>query len=135
MNEIGIFQSMPTGSWGIWTLVGLSIVTLIKGWPAIKKLQNEADGSMRHDFLTMISDLRHELEKEKERCTASEETLRSEINRLHGQIHELRNAMVELTLGAARANSAPLVAATEGVAKATSRVADAAELAVKGEVK
>ena len=102
MNEIGIFQSMLTGSWGIWTLVGLTVVTLIKGWPAIKKLQNEADGSMRHDFLIMIADLRLELEKEKERCMISDAALRSEINRLHGQIHELRNAMVELTLASAR---------------------------------
>ena len=102
MTELSIIQSMTPGGWGVWTLVALSAVTLIKGWPAMKKLQNEADGAMRSDFLKMISDLRAELDKEKDRCERSEQALRSEIDRLHGQIHELRNSMVELSLRASR---------------------------------
>lgn len=102
MPEWEILKTMTPGSWGIWTLVLLAFGAMVKVWPSIKKLQNEADGSLRHDLLLMIADLRRELAVEKQRCSDSEEKLNREIGQLHGQIHELRNSMVELTLAAGR---------------------------------
>lgn len=102
MPELEFFKTMTPGGWGIWTLVTIVAAALIRMWPAMKKLQNEADGSLRHDLLLMIADLRKELAIEKQRCADSETALNAEIGKLHGQIHELRNSMVELTMAASR---------------------------------
>jgi hypothetical protein len=43
-------------------LVALAIVTAIKGWPALKRLQNESDGSLRSDLLGRIKALESQVD-------------------------------------------------------------------------
>lgn len=45
------------GAIGIWTLVAIIIVALIKGWPALKKIQAESDSALRTDLLRRIDTL------------------------------------------------------------------------------
>lgn len=35
------------GAYGTWALVAVVLVALIKGWPALKKLRNDADNDLR----------------------------------------------------------------------------------------
>ena len=47
MNEAALVQlASKGGSVGVWTLVFIALITLIKGWPALKKMSIEADGSL-----------------------------------------------------------------------------------------
>ncbi|AYJ87678.1 hypothetical protein D3Y57_19290 [Sphingomonas paeninsulae] len=68
---------------------------LIKVWPALRKIAAEGDQSLRQDLMRRVHDLEAELKAEREDRAKSEALL-------HGQIHELRNSMVELTLAAGR---------------------------------
>ncbi|HEY8593322.1 MAG TPA: hypothetical protein VIL42_10735 [Sphingomicrobium sp.] len=59
MNEFDVaakFLPLAPGL-GVWSLVFLAIITLIKGWPALTKLKNESDGSLRQDLLKRVAEL------------------------------------------------------------------------------
>jgi hypothetical protein len=79
------------------TILAVIVGGLIKVWPALRKIASEGDISLRQDLLRRVHDLEAEMKAEREKCSA-------DIASLHGQIHELRNLMVELTLksGAAK---------------------------------
>jgi hypothetical protein len=66
---------------------------LIKVWPALAKIAAEGSQSLRRDLLQRVHDLETDAKAEREKCAA-------DIASLHGQIHELRNLLVELTLKA-----------------------------------
>ena len=100
-------KGLSWGSAGIFMLLATVMVALFKAWPMLSKLNKDADASLRHDLMQMVGDLRIELATERKRCEESETVLREEIAKLHGQIHELRNSMVELTLAASRAVQKP----------------------------
>lgn len=96
---------MTPGGVGIWTLVAFVIVAFFRVWPAMKKASNENSDSLRHDLMAL-------LETERAAWTQREIALREEIStlktdnaQLHGQIHELRNQMLELMLAAGRAGT------------------------------
>lgn len=48
---------MTPGAVGIWTLVAVMVGALIKAWPALKKLQNESDQSLRDTLMARIETL------------------------------------------------------------------------------
>ena len=61
----------PT-SIGVWTLVILLtplVVALTRMWPAMRKLRNESDGSLRSDLLDRIKTLETAQLHEREHCT------------------------------------------------------------------
>lgn len=65
MNELELFQLASRGTvYGVWTLVLIAVVTLIRGWPALRKLAIEADGSLRSDLLGRIRELEQLLRQE-----------------------------------------------------------------------
>jgi hypothetical protein len=53
-------QALTLGGAGVWTLVFMLAITLIKGWPKLKAIQIGADDSLRHDLLAEITRLRAE---------------------------------------------------------------------------
>ncbi|HET7255619.1 MAG TPA: hypothetical protein VFJ46_17820 [Xanthobacteraceae bacterium] len=94
MNELQLAELAQRGAgYGVWTLVLIAMVTLIKGWPALKKLSIEADGSLRKDLLERIGTLEGKLEEgseqlaiERRECDRQLEELRKEIAGLHRQM-------------------------------------------------
>lgn len=42
---------------GIWTLVVVAVLTLIRSWPSLRKMGLDADTSLRTDLLTRINQL------------------------------------------------------------------------------
>ena len=53
--------SLPAaGTFGIWSLVAVAVLTLIKGWPALRKMGLDADGSLRSDLMGRIEHLERE---------------------------------------------------------------------------
>lgn len=102
MNEWALFAELARNGagYGVWTLVLIALVTLIKGWPALKKLSIEADGSLRRDLLERIGVLEHELAAERRSCDdrLREQDARHgrELARLEGEVNGLRRQMVQL---------------------------------------
>lgn len=56
--EWAFIKDMTPGGWGIWSLVAMAAITAIKGWPALKKIQVESDGSLRTDLMRLLADER-----------------------------------------------------------------------------
>lgn len=92
--ELSFIKDMTPGGYGIWTLVALAVVTAIKGWPALKKLQNESDGSLRADLLARISGLEKQVDGLRAEITASHDRcdkIIAEIRAQHAlEMHETR---------------------------------------------
>lgn len=105
MNENGLLELARNASGaGVWTLVVIAIITLIKGWPALRRLSIEADGSLRRDLFTRIreleeelvterrcsaqrlAELREESAEERRQCDLKLEELRAEVVGLHRQM-------------------------------------------------
>jgi hypothetical protein len=85
--------SVTFGAAGVWSLLALMIVTVIKAWPVLNKVRAESDGALRADLMRMIHDLRKELTTERLKCDSDIAALRLDNGRLHGQIHELRQQL------------------------------------------
>lgn len=104
MEILPVAVRTTAGVVGIWGLLLVVIVTAIKAWPALRKLQLQSDTSLRADLMAMIQELRGELTDQRVKCAAEiaeiraehaaeTATLRADNSQLHGQIHELRNQM------------------------------------------
>lgn len=101
MNELAIAELAERGAgYGVWTLVLIALVTLVKGWPALKKLSIEADGSLRKDLLNRIATLESELATERRSCDDrlrdQDARHRAEMARIEGEVNGLRRQMVQL---------------------------------------
>lgn len=85
---------------GVWTLVLIALITLIKGWPALRKLSIEADGSLRRDLLDRIDALEKELSAERRSCDdrlrEQDSRHKEEIATIHGELNGLRSQMIQL---------------------------------------
>jgi hypothetical protein len=85
---------------GVWTLVLLLLITLVKSWPALRKLGLDADGSLRKDLLERIRTLEEALRAERAECNAKfEEQKRSHDNmmaQMQGQIDGLMRQLIQL---------------------------------------
>jgi hypothetical protein len=87
MNETTLLDMARNGSaYGVWALVVVAIITLIKGWPALRKLSLEADGSLRKDLFARIHELEEQLAVERRDCAVKLEELRAEVVGLHRQM-------------------------------------------------
>lgn len=86
-TEVEILKALTPGGVGVWTLVFLCLITLIRGWPVLKKISVEADGSLRADLLKRISDL--ETQAAQDRLAFATE-MAAERKRCEDEIRELR---------------------------------------------
>lgn len=92
------------GAAGGWGLLALIILALVKGWPALRKLQIEQDGSLRTDLLTRIKALEEALAKERRDCSELIADLRRELRQEYEgrlaaqgrQIDELQRELFEI---------------------------------------
>ena len=108
LADVGTLKSLfaSGGVISVWTLVGLAVLTLIKGWPALKKLQLEADGSLRHDLLERVGKLEGELKIERDRCDEQMKELRAihtaEIAALRAEVATLTQQLIDIKTGKSR---------------------------------
>lgn len=77
----------PSMETGIWTIALIALVSLIRAWPALRKLTLESDGALRGDLIarinsleTRIADLEKLLALEQQRHAAELEDVRHELN-------------------------------------------------------
>lgn len=101
MNEAALVQlASRGGSVGVWTLVFIALITLIKGWPALKKMSIEADGSLRKDLLDRIGSLESEIRAERKACDErlNEQELRhvEAMATLQGEVNGLRRQLLQM---------------------------------------
>ena len=69
-------------AYGVWALVILMtpiVVALTRMWPAMKKLRNEADGSLRTDLMGRLAKVEADLAAERRECNC--------------QLHAMQNKM------------------------------------------
>lgn len=94
-------QGLTIGGAGTWTLVVVVALALIKAWPALRKLQNEADNSLRADMLKRIDDLEKTIKDERtasyndriacgERISIMERRLSEERRECDNKLHDMQ---------------------------------------------
>lgn len=93
----------------------------VKSRADMKRAGNEGDGSLRHDLMALHEQERTEWKAERTELREKIKALETDNTKLHGQIHELRNQMVELMLAAGKIGS------TRAQAAARKKFADAAK--------
>jgi hypothetical protein len=118
MPDATFFTQVTPGAVGIWTLVAMVGIALIKAWPAIKakvnearQIELEADGKLRGDLLKRINDLETQLRSERaagdERHAKCERELRDVRSKLDGVVRQF------LAFQMATARAIPLVRSPE----------------------
>ena len=85
LPELG---QLTAGGLGVWTLVGVVVVALIKGWPALKKLQIDGDQSLRADLLKRIGDLEKQMADERHECNERLREMQKQIDGLLAAIRQ-----------------------------------------------
>lgn len=81
------------GGVGIWVLVfGLAGV-IVKIWPAIKKLQNESDASLRADLMRRVTELENRLREEQKNCEQEVAALRNQLEGVTRQFIQFQIAV------------------------------------------
>lgn len=83
------FANYP-GTAGIWALVGIAVVTLLKTWPTLKKLSIDENTLLRADRRADYRELRREMDVMK---------LRSSIVERHSTAVDVRMGQLEFILG------------------------------------
>lgn len=69
MTEVAtIAKEMTPGAYGIWLIAFGLLATLVKVWPALRRLSLEADGSLRADLLARIAKLEKDAIEERRTC-------------------------------------------------------------------
>jgi polyhydroxyalkanoate synthesis regulator phasin len=101
VTDLNIVEFLARASgMGVWALVGLAVVTLIKGWPALRKLSIEAEGSLRKDLLERIDSLEKEVSAERRSCDdrlrEQDAAHREAEARLNGRIDGLTRQLLQL---------------------------------------
>ena len=78
-------------------LVAVVLIALIKGWPALRKLKIEEDGSLRADLLARIIRLEESLKDERETCSQQLAEIRKDYEaRLAAQGRQIDSLQREL---------------------------------------
>ncbi len=90
MGEIALLRAFTPGAAGIWVLVGIAVITAIKGWPKLKELQLASDGSLRGDLMGRIASL-------ETRISDLEKMLANEQAKHAGEIQVLRHQLTNET--------------------------------------
>lgn len=84
-SVLGI-PGLTFGGAGIWTLVALAIVWLIRIQPKMRELQNNADGSLRKDLMELMAQERAECDRRLEAMAAKMTLMQQTIDGLHRQL-------------------------------------------------
>jgi peptidoglycan hydrolase CwlO-like protein len=87
MINIPKIEGMTPGAYGIFVLVALALAALIKAWPSLRKMNIEADGSLRSDLMArigtlekQISTLEAKMGEDQERHAAEMQIMRHRLN-------------------------------------------------------
>ncbi len=90
MNNLPFLRDLGLASAGVWTLVILAIITLIKSWPTLKKLSLDEAANLRADRRADYRELREEMDTMK---------LRNAIVERHSAAVDLRMGQLEFIVG------------------------------------
>jgi hypothetical protein len=71
---------LTVGSVPIWALLATVLLALFKIWPAIKRLQNESDASLRTDLMRRVTELEKHLLDEQRECDRRISDLQSKLD-------------------------------------------------------
>lgn len=82
------------GGAGIWTLVALAVVWLIRIQPKMRELQNNADGSLRKDLMERIDKLEKQLLDERRECDRELEKMRVEMRGMQQTMDGLHRQLI-----------------------------------------
>jgi len=63
-----------------WGLLVAFLVTVLKIWPAVRKLQNESDASLRTDLMKRVKELEDRLRDEQRECEQQIAELRGQLD-------------------------------------------------------
>lgn len=103
------FQFTPA-TIGIWTLVGMAFVTIVKAWPAIKARVNEArrieldaDGKFREDLLARLADLERERRDERREADRRHEECETTLRQVRAQLESVVRQFLAYQMASARA--------------------------------
>lgn len=106
LARLGFSPELTPGAIGIWTLLGVVVVALIRVWPLIQRLKNEATAAFRSDLLKRVTDLErqhHDCIEDNERIrresAAREDKLRDDFGKL---IDGMRRQLLAYQLTVAR---------------------------------
>lgn len=93
-EEVSMIQSLAP-SIGIWSLVFIAFVTLVKVWPKLKELQISGDGALRDRLLVRIEHLEsaqkghdQELADERQRCDEKIRVLEDQVRGLYKRLND-----------------------------------------------
>jgi hypothetical protein len=120
LNELQFaLQSLTPSGTGVWVLVAMLALTLVKGWPKLKAIQVGADDSLRHDLLEEIARLRADIvaaraESAAERLLGDARLAAAEVKHSAqlaaiGKRHDLRVAAMEDEIRGMRAQMQQII--------------------------
>lgn len=91
---MGWLPNLPVaGVYGIWSLVAMAVLALIRGWPALRKMSNDADASLRGDLMGRIVSLEKHVERLEDQIGRERERHNTEMSL---QRHALNNERMSL---------------------------------------
>ena len=73
-----LLSQVTPGAIGIWTLLGVVVVALIRAWPVLQKVKSDADAGIRGDLLKRIEDI----EDRHDDCLEENARLRKDMGEL-----------------------------------------------------
>ena len=97
MPKVG-FPDMSFGGVGVWTLVLMLLVALIKAWPALAKLRLEGDTSLRSDLWKRIEKLEEDQRLQKIECAAEQLRLNTQLQEKEKSIQGLQRQLMALQM-------------------------------------
>jgi hypothetical protein len=103
VDVIGEVQSLTPGAKGIYMILAVALVTLIKVWPILSKNKYEADGSLRADLLKRVSQLESDAVQARKDCIEEQEKLHQRIREQDKIIDGLQRQIIlfQITVGQA----------------------------------
>lgn len=122
MMEALSVASAYTGA-GVWGIVAVMVIVLIRTWPALTKLRNDSDASLRADLLQRLSAVETQLaearkEAADERVRLERQLLderkecREEIEQLRAQVEGLQRQIIQNSHSSAQMLGMPNAAPT-----------------------
>lgn len=84
--EALLVKASAASGYGIWALVLIAVITIVKGWPAIVEASNASNSSLRKDLMARVEGLEEDLRAERKSCDEQIRLLRNEIAGLQRQL-------------------------------------------------
>lgn len=92
-SVLGI-PGLTFGGAGIWTLVALAVVWIIRIQPKMRELQNSADGSLRKDLMERIDKLEKQLLDERRQCDRELDAMRVELRGMQQTVDGVHRQLI-----------------------------------------